>query len=68
MIALSLVRREFVSRQLPARELVKRHVLVERAYHKVAVVIRVRPVIIVLEPAALGEAGDIATNAASICN
>ena len=51
-----IARGELVARELPARELVERQVGVQRLDDEVAVMKRVRPVVVVLEAAALGEA------------
>ena len=54
-----ILRLELVARELPARELIERHVGIERLDHEVAVMPGVRPIVIVLEPAALREARDV---------
>ena len=54
-----IVRLELVARQLPADKLVVRHVRIQRFDDKIPIMIRMRTVIIMLEPRALSKAGDI---------
>ncbi len=55
----AVVRGQFIAGQLPANKRVERQVEIEGANHEIAEVIGGRPIVIVLETVALGEAGKI---------